>query len=131
MSYAKIFIKSNKKRNTFKTFSIFRCKFNSKKNLKQLNEILPSFKEITEKKIYFQSSSGTKKTLLPNSERYKKLEKNKIFRSFNKLFKDLKPHIIEKFEKPIKENVKKKYHRSKFSQHSTFSVMKKGYLKIL
>ena len=99
------------------------------KNLKKLNEILPTFREITEKKIYFQSSSGTKKTLLPNSERYKKLEKNKIFRNFNKLFKYLKPHIIKKFEKPIKENVKKKYHRSKFSQHSTFSVMKKGYLK--
>ena len=85
-------------------------------------------KKLLKKKFIFRVR--LKKTLLPNSERYKKLEKNKIFRSFNKLFKDLKPHIIEKFEKPIKENVKKKYHRSKFSQHSTFSVMKKGYLKV-
>ena len=32
-----------------------------KKKLDKINKILPSFKEITEKDIYFQSSSQTKK----------------------------------------------------------------------
>ncbi len=100
-----------------------------KKNLRKLNSILPSFEDITEKKIYFQSTSGTKKTLLPKSSRYKKLEKNKNFKDLNKLFGDLKPHIIKKFDSSIKKYVKKKFHQSKFSQHSTFSVMKKGYIK--
>lgn len=100
-----------------------------RKNLKKLNSILPSFEDITEKKIYFQSTSGTKKTLLPKSYRYKKLEKNKNFKDLNNLFRDLKPYIIKKFDSSIKEYVKKKFHQSKFSQHSTFSVMKKGYIK--
>ncbi len=100
-----------------------------KKNLDQLNKILPGFNEITEKKIYFQSSSGTKKTLLPNSKRYKILKRNKNFKDLNDLFKKLKPFVLKKFESSIKKHVRNKFHKAKFSQHSTFSVMKNGYIK--
>ncbi len=100
-----------------------------KKTLKKLNGILPCYENITEKKIYLQSTSGTKKTLLPQSITYKKLQKNKYFKELNILFKDLKPYILRKFDNCIKEYVKKKFHKVEFSQHSTFSVMKKGYIK--
>ena len=58
-----------------------------KKELDKINKILPSFKEITEKDIYFQSSSQTKKTLLPSSNRYKTLNKNKNFKKINTILK--------------------------------------------
>lgn len=100
-----------------------------KKELKKIDKVLPNYKDITEKDIYFQSSSKTKKTLLPSSDRYKKLNKNKNFKKLNSLFKRLKPQIISKFRKAINENVEKKFQRSKLSYHSTYSVMKKGYIK--
>ena len=65
-----------------------------KKELEKINKILPSFEEVVEKDIYFQSASQTKKTLLPSSSRYKKLNKNKSFKKINSIFKSLKPVII-------------------------------------
>ena len=100
-----------------------------KKYLKKINKILPGYSEINDKDIYFQSSSKTKKTLLPSSNRYKILSKNRDFKKLNVLFKSLKSEIISKFKKSIKENVEKKFQNSKFSYHSTYSVMRKGYIK--
>ena len=100
-----------------------------KKELDKINKILPSFNKITEKDIYFQSSSQTKKTLLPSSNRYKTLNKNKNFKKINTIFKSLKPVIISKFKKSIKEHVAKKFHNTKLSYHSTYSVMRRGYVK--
>ena len=100
-----------------------------KQDLKEINKILPSFKEVVEKDIYFQSVSQTKKTLLPTSSRYKKLNKNKNFKKINLIFKKLKPVIISKFKKSINEHVAKKFQNSKLSYHSTYSVMRKGYIK--
>jgi len=100
-----------------------------KKELDKINKILPSFSEITEKDIYFQSASQTKKTLLPSSSRYKKLNKNKNFNKINSIFKNLKPTIISKFKQSIKEHVSKKFQNTTLSYHSTYSVMRKGYIK--
>jgi len=100
-----------------------------KKELDKINKILPSFNEVTEKDIYFQSASKTKKTLLPSSKRYKTLNKNKNFKNINSIFKKLKPTIISKFRKSIKENVAKKFQNANFSYHSTYSVMRNGYVK--
>ena len=80
-----------------------------KKRTKKIDKVLPNYKDITEKDIYFQSSSKTKKTLLPSSDRYKKLNKNKNFKKLNSLFKRLKPQIISKFRKAINENVEKNF----------------------
>lgn len=100
-----------------------------KKELDKINKILPSFNKIKEKDIYFQSSSQTKKTLLPSSNRYKTLNKNKNFKKINTIFKSLKPVIISKFKKSIKDHVAKKFHNTKLSYHSTYSVMRRGYVK--
>ena len=62
-----------------------------KKDLDKINRILPSFSEIIEKDIYFQSASQTKKTLLPSSSRYKILNKNKNFKKINSIFRNLYP----------------------------------------
>jgi len=99
------------------------------KDLKKINKILPSFRDIQENDIYFQSSSKTKKTLLPSSKRYKILTKDKNFKKINLLFKQLKPAIIKKFRKSIEEHVIKKFQKSQLSYHSTYSVMRKGYVK--
>lgn len=100
-----------------------------KKDLDKINKILPSFSEIIEKDIYFQSASQTKKTLLPSSRRYKILNKNKDFKKINSIFRNLKPAIISKFKKSIKEHVVKKFQNTKLSHHSTYSVMRRGYIK--
>jgi hypothetical protein len=100
-----------------------------KKELNKINRILPSFNEITEKDIYFQSASQTKKTLLPSSSRYKTLNKNKNFKKINSIFKSLKPAIISKFKQSIKEHVSKKFQNTRLSYHSTYSVMRRGYIK--
>ena len=97
--------------------------------LKKLNSVLPSFNEIIDKDIYFQSSSHTKKTLLPSSTRYKKLTKNKTFKNINKLFENLKPLVVKKFKKSISNFVAKKFQNTKLTFHSTYSVMRKGYMK--
>tara|TARA_Y100001970_G_C14243061_1_gene866117 strand:+ start:92 stop:883 length:792 start_codon:yes stop_codon:yes gene_type:complete len=99
------------------------------KELKKLNKILPSFKDINENDIYYQSESKTKKTLLPSSSRYKKLTKNKSFKKINSLFKYLKPAVVKKFNNPIEKYVTKRFQNSNLTFHSTYSVMKNGYIK--
>lgn len=99
------------------------------KEIKKINDILPDFKDIQESDIYFQSASKTKKTLLPSSSRYKNLNKNKHFKKVNQIFRSIKPAVIAKFKNSINEYVNKKYQKSKLSYHSTYSVMRKGYLK--
>ena len=46
----------------------------------KLNDFLPSFENLTGKEIMYQSKSKSKKTILPSSDTYKKLAKNKLFR---------------------------------------------------
>ena len=98
-------------------------------NLKNLNKALPGLKEVIGDDILFQSTSQTKKTMLPNSAIYKKLKKNKNFKNINLLFKKLKPIVLKKFDQSIKKYLKKNYQKSKLSYHSTFNVMRKGYIK--
>lgn len=100
-----------------------------KKQLKELNKIIPNYEEINESEIYFQSKSKTKKTLLPSSNQYKLLCKNKAFKKINYLFKKIKPHVIQKFRVEIYKNVQKKYLNKKLKFHSTYNVMKSGYKK--
>ena len=99
------------------------------KDLNKINKILPSFEDILDKDIYYQSISKTKKTLLPSSAGYKKLNKNVYFKNLNKIFMKLKPQILKKFEGSIQKHVNKKFQKSRLSYHSTYSVMRKGYLK--
>ena len=101
-----------------------------KKKLSSLNLILPSFNDLDNNdEVLFQSSSKTKKTILPNSKIYKKLYKEKIFKNFNNDLESIKPLIIKKFNSFIIKYVNKKYCRSKLNYHSSYSVMKKGYVK--
>ena len=99
------------------------------KDLNKIIKILPGFEDILDKDIYYQSISKTKKTLLPSSAGYKKLNKNVYFKNLNKIFMKLKPQILKKFEGSIQKHVNKKFQKSKLSYHSTYSVMRKGYLK--
>ena len=68
----------------------------------ELNNFLPSYKNLNGREIMFQSKSKSKKTILPSSTTYKKLSKKKEFRNLNKYFKDLKLEIIKKFNRQIK-----------------------------
>ena len=97
--------------------------------VKNLNKMLPSFEMINEKDVVYQSKSKSKKTILPNSKDYKKLQKNKSFNKINFIFKKLQPFIIKKFKQEIKKNVNKEYHNSKLKYHSSFSIMRAGYKK--
>ena len=100
-----------------------------KKFVDELNAFLPSFEYLTGKEIMYQSESKSKKTILPSSAIYKKLDKNKLFKNVNNSFKKLQPTIIKKFKKYIKIHINKEYHNSKLKYHSSFSIMKKGYKK--
>lgn len=100
-----------------------------KKELKKLNRILPSFREVSGKDVLYQSTSETKKTLLPSSQIYKKVIKEESFKKIDKLFKDLKPLIVKKFRPYIKGSVRKKYHNTRLKYHSSFSLMRSGYKK--
>lgn len=100
-----------------------------KETLKKLNNILPKFSELKDNQVLYQSSSKTKKTLMPDSFVYKNLNKKKIFNNFNLLFKKLKPVILNKFKKEIIRYVNKNYINSKLNYHSSYSVSKSGYLK--
>ena len=51
--------------------------FLSKANLNKLNNVLPVYSEVDEKQIIFQSSSETKKTIMPDSKVFKSLLKKK------------------------------------------------------
>ena len=54
-------------------------KFLPDEKLKKLNQILPNYDDISEENVIFQSSSKTKKTVMPDSKIFKKLQKNKSF----------------------------------------------------
>ena len=49
----------------------------------ELNDFLPSYENLNGKEIMYQSKSKSKKTILPSSDTYKKLSKNKFFRMLN------------------------------------------------
>tara|TARA_B110000503_G_scaffold142571_1_gene239808 strand:+ start:9651 stop:10436 length:786 start_codon:yes stop_codon:yes gene_type:complete len=100
-----------------------------KKSLKELNQILPSFKDLNSKEILYQSKSQTKKTIMPDSQIYKQLKKNKCFKEFDKLFVKLKPYIIKKFRGEINNIVNYPFKDNQLKYHSSFSIMKKGYIK--
>ena len=101
----------------------------SNKDLKKLNKVLPNYDAIVNDEILYQSKSKSKKTILPKSKSYKKLNNCKEFRNINLIFKKLKPTIVKKFEKHINEYVKKNFSLKSLKYHSSYSVMKKGYLK--
>ncbi len=94
-----------------------------------LNTFLPSFDHLNSKEVMYQSKSKSKKTILPNSSVYKKLDRNKLFNSVNSSFKKLKPTILKKFEKFIKLHVNKEHLNTNLKYHSSFSIMRKGYKK--
>ena len=71
----------------------------SNKDLKRLNKVLPNYDAIVNDEILYQSKSKSKKTILPKSKNYKKLNNCKEFRNINLIFKKLKPTIVKKFEK--------------------------------
>lgn len=99
------------------------------KELANLNRVLPNYDSILEENVLYQSSSKSKKTILPNSKNYKNLNRNKEFRKLNYIFKKLKPIIIRKFNKHISDYVKRKISINSLKYHSSYSVMKKGYKK--
>lgn len=108
---------------------IFIKNFYTKSFSKQLNKDLPNFNDLNNSDVMFQSKSQTKKTLLPSSRLYKKFNNEKNINNLNKLFKKLKPFIIKKFKNEINKFVEKRFRNSKLHYHSSYSVMKKGYLK--
>jgi hypothetical protein len=108
---------------------IFIKNFNKKSFNIQLNKVLPNFDDLNNSDVMFQSKSHTKKTLLPSSSIYKEVNKKKNINNLNNLFKKLKPVIIKKFKDEIKKYVNKQFRNSKLIYHSSYSVMKKGYLK--
>ena len=101
----------------------------SKKDLNSLNRVLPNYDSILNDEVLYQSSSKTKKTILPKSKNYKKLNQNKEFKKINIIFNKLKPIIVKKFEKYINLYVKKKIPHYLLKYHCSYSVMKKGYIK--
>ena len=97
--------------------------------LKELNKSLPSYEDLGNKDIIFQSSSKTKKTIMPDSKIFKSLMKKKIFRQTNNNLKKIKPVVLKKFKSEILKNVNSKFVNSKIKYHMNFALMKKGYLK--
>ncbi len=108
---------------------LFVKNFLNKNDITEINRELPSFKEIEGADILYQSTSKTKKTLLPNSSIYKDLVKKDSFKKINHLFKKLQPIIIKKFSLEIAKHVKKQHQNKKLNYHSSFSIMKNGYEK--
>tara|TARA_B100001057_G_scaffold478266_1_gene548473 strand:+ start:1339 stop:2121 length:783 start_codon:yes stop_codon:yes gene_type:complete len=97
--------------------------------LKKLNQVLPNYDDINEENVIFQSSSKTKKTVMPDSKIFKELEKIKIFKEINDNLKRIQPFILKKFKKEIIKNVNPRYLRSPIKYNMNFAMMKKGYLK--
>ena len=65
------------------------------KKLAELNTILPDYKDIVNKNVIFQSSSETKKTIMPDSIIFKKLQRKKYLKKSMKLLKRLN-HLLLK-----------------------------------
>jgi len=77
----------------------------SKSTLEKLNKVLPNYNEVDKKNVIFQSSSETKKTIMPDSKIFKDLLKKKIFLEVNNNLKKIKPLILKKFKEEILINV--------------------------
>ena len=73
--------------------------FLPKKHLNSLNKILPSYDQLQGDGLLYQSSSGTKKSIFPNSKQFKNLKKKKKFNNLNLIFKKLEHILLKKFEK--------------------------------
>ena len=101
----------------------------SKSTLEKLNKVLPNYNEVDKKNVIFQSSSETKKTIMPDSKIFKDLLKKKIFLEVNNNLKKIKPLILKKFKEEILINVNSKFINSKIKYNMNFALMKKGYLK--
>ncbi len=103
--------------------------FLPKETLEKLNKSLPEFNNVNKNQIIFQSSSETKKTIMPDSKIFKNLLKIKIFKNTNDNLKKIKPIILKKFENEIQKNVSKEFVKSKIRYNMNFALMKKGYVK--
>ncbi len=99
------------------------------KDLRSLIKFSPNFFESDNKNVLFQSSSQSKKTIMPNSKVYKELLKKNSFKKLNNTFKSIEPLIRKKFHPYILKYVNKKFHNSKLKYHMSLSLMRKGYLK--
>ena len=104
-------------------------KFLQDEKLKELNQILPNYADINEENVIFQSSSKTKKTVMPDSKIFKELRKIKMFEEVNNNLKKIQPIILKKFKNEIINNVNPRYLKSKIKYNMNFAMMKKGYLK--
>jgi hypothetical protein len=103
--------------------------FLSKSALDKLNQVLPNYNDVNANNVIFQSSSKTKKTIMPDSNIFKSLLKEKIFKNVNDNLKKIKPIILKKFKNEILKNVNKSFVNSKIIYNMNFALMKKGYLK--
>lgn len=103
--------------------------FLPKTALDKLNQILPSYNDVNDNNVIFQSSSETKKTIMPDSDIFKGLLKEKIFKDVNDNLKKIKPIILKKFKNEILKNVNSTFTNSKIIYNMNFALMKKGYLK--
>ena len=103
--------------------------FFPKNELDKLNKILPDYNDIDKKKIIFQSTSETKKTVMPDSKLFKNMLKKKIFKQANSVLKKIKPIVLLKFKNEIFKSVNSEFLNSKIRYNMNFAVMKKGYLK--
>ena len=99
------------------------------KTLSKLNKILPSFDDADSENVMFQSTSNTKKTIMPDSKIFKTLMKKQLFKEANLVFKKIKPEFIKKFKKHIEMHVNYEFQKSKIKYHMNFAIMKRGYLK--
>ena len=97
--------------------------------LNKLNKVLPDYDDVDDSNIIFQSSSKTKKTIMPDTKIFKKLLKKKIFKEVNVSLKKIKPAILKKFSDQIKKNVNFNFVNSKIKYNMNFGLMIKGYLK--
>lgn len=103
--------------------------FLNKKTLRKLNEDLPSYNEVDADHVIFQSSSETKKTIMPDSKIFKDLLNKRVFKEVNTNLKKIKPTILKKFREEIIKNVNPKFVKSKIKYNMNFALMKSGYLK--
>ncbi len=100
-----------------------------KSTVDKLNKVLPEYSDVGKENVLFQSSSETKKTIMPDSKIFKKLLKKKIFKEVNNNFSKIKPVILKKFKKEILDNVNPKFLQSKIRYNINLGLMRKGYLK--
>ena len=57
-------------------------KFLSNSTLKKLNQVLPNYTDVESKNVIFQSTSETKKTIMPDSKIFKNLLKKKFLKKW-------------------------------------------------